>query len=172
MMQNHGRQLNLSHEYQLVFIEAQRGTHVFEIKYGAAYRNASSAAPVDVDTSNRLRLMSSTMNGFDKAKVLFETPLTPGVFHNFTVTIDWERATPMAYCSQGNAPLELVVPTTSNAVGRPGAEFHVGIVKLPVGPPNSVVFDGFQERGIHESLVYGRVFVEDSTAGVVALPPF
>ncbi|XXQ35495.1 Glycoside hydrolase 131 catalytic N-terminal domain-containing protein [Plasmodiophora brassicae] len=172
MMQSHGRQLNLSHEYQLVFVEAQGGTHVFEIKYGAAYRNASSAASVDVDTANRLRLMSSTTNGFDKAKVLLETPLTPGVFHNFAVTIDWERATPMAYCSQGNLPLELVVPTTANAVGHPCTEFHVGIVKLPVGPMNSVVFDEFQERDIHESLVYGGVFAEDSTAGIVPLPPF
>jgi len=162
--------LNLSHEYQLAFVTTNDGTHVFEIKYGTRWFNSSSLPSVDVNSADRLLLMDTNTIGYDKTKVLFAVPFTPNKFHNFAVTIDWDKATLAAYYSQYNDPLQMVVPVTANPLKKPG-EFHVGILKLPVGAAQSVVFHGFQDAGIQESIIYGGIFVEDSTDGTVTTEP-
>ncbi|KMS82356.1 hypothetical protein BVRB_033960, partial [Beta vulgaris subsp. vulgaris] len=57
LMKDPKNPLNLAHEYQLVFIEPNDGTHVFEIKYGTAYQNTANPPAVDKYTADTLRLM-------------------------------------------------------------------------------------------------------------------
>jgi hypothetical protein len=75
------------------------------------------------------------------------------------------------YYSQGYETLKHVAGPSPNDNSGGGA-FHVGILKLPTGPLGiDVVHTGFQESGIHEGLLYGGVFIEQSTNGCVTLAP-
>lgn len=76
------RPLNLSHEYQLVFLEDSAfTTNQFVLKTGTIL---GGAANVDPDT---LQLFGNVNQ--NPPQVLFSTPFTAGVFHNFAVTLDF-----------------------------------------------------------------------------------
>lgn len=64
----------------------------------------------------------------------------------------------------GNVPLRVVNITTNDNSGQ--GQFHTGILKLPLGDAGiDVVHEGFQESGIHESLIYGGIFIEENVGG-------
>jgi hypothetical protein len=48
-----------------------------------------------------------------------------------------------------------------------GGQFQIGILKKPTNTVG-VVYDGYQESGIHEGQIYGSIFIEDSSGGCVS----
>lgn len=47
-------------------------------------------------------------------------------------------------------------------------QFQIGILKKPTGS-SDVVNAGYQEAPFEEGLIYGGIFVEDSTDGCISL---
>lgn len=47
-------------------------------------------------------------------------------------------------------------------------QFQIGILKKPTGT-SDVANAGFQEAPFEEGLIYGGIFVEDSTGGCISL---
>lgn len=81
IMKDTQRALNLSHEYQLVFLESSDfSTNQFVVKTGAVLDQKVA----DPDT---LMLFSNVKN----ASLLFSTKFTAGEFHNFGVTLDFDK---------------------------------------------------------------------------------
>lgn len=80
-MKDAARPLNLSHEYQMVFLEsADFSTNQVVLKTGTILDQVTA----DPD---QLMLFSNVKN----ASLLFSTPFTPDVFHNFGVTLDFTK---------------------------------------------------------------------------------
>ncbi|KAH9932748.1 uncharacterized protein BXZ73DRAFT_46636 [Epithele typhae] len=168
VMQDAARPLNYSHEYQIVFIEPNDGTHVFDLQLGSPFTNPTGAVPVADAHSFKLR---------DHARdVLFETGFSAGAWHNFAVEVDWSARTLAAFYSQDGAALAQVVPPTGNPTASAGTagqgDFHFTVLKLPLVNPadssadqNDVVHFGIQE-GTTEGLIYSGVFVEGSAGGI------
>ncbi|GJE92570.1 glycoside hydrolase family 131 protein [Phanerochaete sordida] len=162
------RPLNVSHEYQIVFIEPSDGSHVFELQLGSPFTDPTGPLPAPGAHSFKVR---------DHAlDVLFETPFAPGAWHNFGVQVDWTQRTLAVLYSAGAAPLAVVVRAAPNLSAAPGAagqgDFHFGVLKLPLVDPSEtaaeqgdVVHFGIQE-GTTEALLYSGVFVEDAAHGV------
>ncbi|KAJ7819682.1 hypothetical protein B0H13DRAFT_1528661, partial [Mycena leptocephala] len=154
------RPLNYTHEYQIVFIEPSDGTHVFGIQLGSPFTNPTGQLPVK--NARSFKVLDHALN------VLFTTPFTPLLWHNFAITVDWANRTLMVSYSIEGLPLKAVTPTVQNPTATAGAlgDFHFGVLKLPlVNPKDSsvdqgdVVHHGIQE-GTTEGLFYSGVFVE------------
>jgi hypothetical protein len=77
------------------------------------------------------------------------------------------RSTLQVYYSLGNATLKAVTSAVSNNNAGAG-QFQIGVLKKPTGT-SDVVNSGFQESGIHEGLIYGGLFVENSANGCVSV---
>ncbi len=75
------RPLNLSHEYQLVFLESKDfSTNQFVLKTGTILGQNTA----DPDT---LQLFGNLNQG----KLLFSTPFTDAAFHNFALKLDFNK---------------------------------------------------------------------------------
>ncbi|KAF9478220.1 hypothetical protein BDN70DRAFT_63133 [Pholiota conissans] len=156
------RPLNYTHEYQIVFIEPNDGSHVFGIQLGSPFTNPTGVLPA---------LKAHSFKGLDHAlDVLFLTPFTTGDWHNFAVQVDWtNRTLAILYSKNGNAlkAVTKAVPNLTTAAGSTGqGDFHFGVLKLPLVNPadtpanqGDVVHHGIQE-GTTERLLYSGVFVE------------
>ena len=70
------------------------------------------------------------------------------------------------YYSEGYDALRPVTRAIPND-NSGGGQFQIGIAKKPVNT-TSVVFDGYQPRGIHEGQIYGGIFIEDSAGGCIS----
>lgn len=80
-MKDAQRPLNLSHEYQMVFLESNDfSTNQVVLKTGTVLDQKVA----DPDT---LMLFSNVKN----ASLLFNTKFTENVFHNFAVTLDFTK---------------------------------------------------------------------------------
>ena len=80
-MKDARRPLNLSHEYQLVFLESNDfSTNQLVLKTGTILGGATA----NPDT---LQLFGNV--NANPPQVLFSTPFKAGVFHNFAVTLDF-----------------------------------------------------------------------------------
>ncbi|THU84686.1 hypothetical protein K435DRAFT_806507 [Dendrothele bispora CBS 962.96] len=155
--------LNLTHEYQIVFIEPSDGTHVFDVQLGSPFTNPTAQdLPVADAASLRVRDHASD--------VLFSTAFTNDTWHNFAVQVDWDQLTLQVFYSTDGNQLESVtdvIPNNSVAQGSAGqGDFHIAVLKLPLVDPsdsaadqNDVVHFGIQEN-THEGLFYSGVFVE------------
>ncbi len=186
-MQDAQRPLNLSHEYQLVFLESNDfSTNQLVLKAGTVLGQAGAAA-----NANLLQLFGNV--NANPPQVLFSTPFTPGVFNNFAVTLDFNKLYVRAVCSfpgfsssvhnansspstsqvffsTGTDPLKSVTQALANDVSGQG-QFHFGVLKKPVNGGADITKSGFQEAGINEGVIFGGVFEEDSAAGCVSLSP-
>lgn len=81
VLKDNARPLNLSHEYQLAFLESQDfSTNQFVLKTGTILGQNTA----DPDT---LQLFGNVNQG----DVLFSTPFNAGVFHNFALTLDFDQ---------------------------------------------------------------------------------
>lgn len=67
----------------------------------------------------------------------------------------------------GTAALEAVTDVVSADLSGMG-QFQMGILKKPTGT-SDVANAGYQEAPFEEGLIYGGLFVEDSTDGCVSL---
>ncbi|EJD07657.1 uncharacterized protein FOMMEDRAFT_150198 [Fomitiporia mediterranea MF3/22] len=112
-----------------------------------------------------LRLQGSqTVN----PETFFTTPFDDDVWHNFAVTVGWTSNDFTVYYSRDLDPLSVVNTTTNDNSGQGQQQF--GILKLPTGDSGiDVVHEGFQESGINEGLIYGGIFIENSSDGCVSL---
>ncbi|KAA1472242.1 hypothetical protein DENSPDRAFT_820936 [Dentipellis sp. KUC8613] len=158
------RRLSFGHEYQVVWIEPDDGSHVFELQLGTPFNTTPS------ETAHALKVRSHDLTE------LFIAPFTPDEWHNFAVVVDWTKLTLAVLYSTNGSPLAAVthsIPNTSVAKGPEGqGDFHFGVLKLPLIDPKDtpaeqadVVHYGIQE-GTTEGLVYSGVFVEDARRGV------
>ncbi|KAK7025553.1 hypothetical protein VNI00_015906 [Paramarasmius palmivorus] len=153
--------LNLTHEYQIVFIEPSDGTHVFGVQLGSPFTNPTGTLPApDADS---FKVLDHDLN------VLFKTPFSADSWHNFAVQVDWDNLTLQVFYSTDAEELTAVTDVVSNPTVAQGAagqgDFHFGVLKLPlVNPADStadqgdVVHHGIQE-GTKEGLLYSGVFV-------------
>ncbi|KAJ4418005.1 hypothetical protein N0V82_005857 [Gnomoniopsis sp. IMI 355080] len=160
LMKDAQRPLNLSHEYQMVFLESNDfSTNQVVLKTGTILDQPAS----DPDT---LTLFSNVKN----ASVLFTTPFTADVFHNFGVTLDFTKNTTQVFYSTGADALAQVTEAVPNDVSGQG-QFHFGLLKKPVNGGADITKSGFQPSGIDEGLIFGGIFEEDTTGGSATLSP-
>ncbi|KAH9850153.1 hypothetical protein C2E23DRAFT_326878 [Lenzites betulinus] len=162
------RPLNYSHEYQIVFIEPNDGSHVFEIQLGSPFTDPTGSLPAQDAHSFKIR--DHALN------VLYTTPFTSAAWHNFAVEVDWNNRTLAVWYSQDAELLRLVKSTTPNPTAAAGpdgqGDFHFTVLKLPIVNPadspadqSDVVHHGIQE-GTVEGLLYSGVFVESAAHGI------
>lgn len=162
--------LNMSHEYQIVWIEPNDGTHVFEIQLGSPFTIPTGTVPVS--DARYLKVRNHALD------LMFETPFTSHDWHNFAVQIDWTNRTLGVFYSTNGKELKAVTGLVDNLSASLGAagqgDYHFGVLKLPLADANEtaaqqgdVVHFGIQE-GDAEALTYSGVFIESITGGVSA----
>ncbi|KAI9066003.1 glycoside hydrolase family 131 protein [Trametes sanguinea] len=162
------RPLNFSHEYQIVFIEPNDGSHVFWIQLGSPFTDPTG--PLPDPNAHSFKVLDHALN------VLFSTPFASNVWHNFAVQVDWNNRTLAVWYSEDTELLRLVKASTPNpttALGPDGqGDFHIALLKLPIVNPadspadqGDVVHHSIQE-GTTEGLFYSGVFVESASQGV------
>ncbi|KAK1723259.1 hypothetical protein CaCOL14_007096 [Colletotrichum acutatum] len=158
------RPLNLSHEYQLAFLESNDfSTNQVVLKTGTIL---GGDATVDPDT---LQLFGN-VNTKPTPPVLFSTPFAENTIHNFAVTMDFTANTVQVFYSTDNNDLEAQGEPQINDIKGQG-QYHFGILKKPVGGQGDITKNGFQPDGIDEGIVYSGIFQEDSTNGCISLAP-
>ncbi|KAK1624528.1 hypothetical protein BDP81DRAFT_464657 [Colletotrichum phormii] len=159
------RPLNLSHEYQLAFLESNDfSTNQVVLKTGTIL---GGDATVDPDT---LQLFGN-VNTKPAPPVLFSTPFAENTIHNFAVTMDFNANTTVhVFYSTDNNDLEAQGEHQPNVVTGQG-QYHFGILKKPVGGQGDITKNGFQPDGIDEGIVYSGIFQEDSANGCISLAP-
>ncbi|KAG8799854.1 hypothetical protein FRC16_004248 [Serendipita sp. 398] len=119
--------LNYKHEYQVVFIEPNDGSHVFGLQIGSPFTYPTGSLPVA--NAQSLRILARDLT------VVFETSFTRDQWHNFAVQVDWDAITLGVYYSKG--PM-LLSPTSRKAVLNKGlvagpdgqGDFHFGVLKV------------------------------------------
>lgn len=163
LMKDAARPLNLSHEYQLVFVESSDfSTNQFVLKTGTLLDTATQGG-VDPDS---LILFGNVK----QSQILFNTAFTEGVFHNFGLTLDFDANTTQVFYSTGNDPLAQVTEPLPNDISGQG-QYHFGVLKKGVNGGDDITKDGQQPAGIDEGIIYGGIFQEDSAASSITLSP-
>ncbi|TQN66910.1 hypothetical protein CSHISOI_08522 [Colletotrichum shisoi] len=156
------RPLNLSHEYQLVFLEsADFSTNQIVLKTGTILGQNTA----DPDT---LQLFGNVATS--PPPELFKTKFTPGVFHNFGIKLDFTANTVEVFYSQGNSPLKSQGRPIPNIIAGKG-QYHFGILKKSVNGGADISKSGDQPSGINEGMIYAGIFQEDSANGCISLSP-
>ncbi|KAI6289962.1 hypothetical protein MCOR34_010560 [Pyricularia oryzae] len=139
--------LNETHDYQLVNLESgDFSFHQFDVRTGAdnkkdiaIFGNSKAATP----------------------EKIFSTPFGDKGFENFALKLDFDANTMQVFHSTGNEPLKQATEPVKNDLAGLG-EYHFSLVKNPVGTAT-------QPTGIKEAIIYGGIFMEDSTGGKVTL---
>jgi len=162
VMKDTSRPLNLSHEYQIVFLESNDySTNQFVLKTGTIIGGDASVDP------DSLILVGNVNDS--PVKTLDLRPFTPGVWHNYGVVLNFTENTTSVLYSYGFDPLAQVTAATSNDLSGQG-EFHFGLLKKPTGNDlTDLPHQGYQESGINEGIIFGGIFEEDSQGGCVTL---
>lgn len=158
------RPLNYSHEYQLVWLENQDySANQFTIGTGTPYgENATTAK----DAQTLFLLGTSAAS---PQQTLWKTPFTQGVWHNFGLVLDYTSNQVEVFYSKGSEPLARKTKLLANDLSNLG-QYHLGVLKKPTGPPGiDITKQGFQEAGIHEGLIYGGMFEENSAGGCISV---
>ncbi|KAK6211299.1 hypothetical protein QIS74_10563 [Colletotrichum tabaci] len=158
------RPLNLSHEYQMAFLESNDfSTNQVVLKAGTILGGDPNADP---DTLT----LFGNVNTKPAPPVLFSTSFTEGVVHNFAVTLNFDANTAQVFYSTDNNDLEAQGDVQVNNVTGQG-QYHFGLLKKPVGGQGDITKNGFQPAGIDEAVIYSGVFQEDSANGCISLAP-
>jgi hypothetical protein len=161
------RPLNYTHEYVLAFHEAQDYQADFwSIKTGDLLESKNSTA--------RKVLRVEGYKWDNPVKILFETPFSDHVWHNFGIHLDFPKNMISILYSTDDDPLEVVAPPTFNNIsGSPPTtlgETHFGLQKRPVGANlENFLFNGYQPSNISEALFLGGIFQDDSSCGCISL---
>ncbi|KAK1959888.1 hypothetical protein LZ32DRAFT_656085 [Colletotrichum eremochloae] len=158
------RPLNLSHEYQLAFLESNDfTTSQFVLKTGTILGGVVNAGP---DTLT----LFGNVNTRPVPTVLFSTPFTEYTIHNFALTLDFNANTVQVFYSTDNNDLEAQGAPQPNILVGQGL-YHFGLLKKPVVGGVGDITNGFQPAGIDEAVIYSGIFQEDSINGCVSLAP-
>lgn len=123
---------SVAREHQIAFFES----HFTELKYGLASGASGSG-------DNTLRWMA---NSAEQWNVTMEA----GVWHNCAYEIDFDANTVGFWYSTGGDELTQVVSPVSASVSSNGADWHVGVLELPV--------DGVADAT--EDLYFSGVYIE------------
>lgn len=158
------RPLNYTHEYMLVWLEnAEYSANQFTIGTGKFFDSNSTSA----EDAQSLYLVGN--NGAGPQPALWKTKFTPGVWHNFALVLDFASNRIEVLYSTRDKQLKRKTSFIANDMSGLG-QYHVGVLKKPTGPGGiDVTKQGFQSPGIHEGVVYGGVFIEDSSSGCVSV---
>ncbi|KAK6222071.1 hypothetical protein QIS74_04326 [Colletotrichum tabaci] len=160
MMKDPARPLNLTHEYQMVFLESSLfSSNQFALKYG----DLIGIHPADPDV---LHLFGNSNT--NPSPELFKTKFTEGVFHNFALTLDFGKNLTQVFYSQGSDPLVAQGKPIENDIQGQG-QYHFGVLKKSVNGTGDLTKSGFHESGINEGIIFGSIFLEDSVDGCVTL---
>ncbi|KAA8571311.1 hypothetical protein MFRU_046g00480 [Monilinia fructicola] len=153
ILKDSARPLNLSHEYQIAFLEsADYSTNQFVLKTGTILDSNNT-------DSNVLRVIGNVNEG---ATELFTTPFTDG-WHNFGLKLDFTANTTQVFYSASSKPLKSVTEALKNDISGQG-QYHFGLLKKPTNFASGadISKNGFQESGINEGLIFGGIFLEDN----------
>ncbi|KAH8658177.1 hypothetical protein BX600DRAFT_524509 [Xylariales sp. PMI_506] len=162
VMKDADRPLNLTHEYQLVFLESSDfSTNQIVLKTGTILGQTT-------ENPDTLQLFGNVNS--NPVQTLFSTPFTPGVFHNFAVTLNFNALTTQVYYSQELNPLVAQTDALPNDISGQG-QFHFGVLKKGLNGGDDIVHNGEQPGGINEGIIYGGIFEEDSSTGCISLSP-
>ncbi|KAF6844254.1 hypothetical protein CMUS01_01309 [Colletotrichum musicola] len=157
------RPLNLSHEYQMAFLESNDfSTNQVVLKTGTILGGNTA----DPDT---LQLFGN-VNTKPSPPLLFSTAFTEGVTHNFAVTLDFNANTTAVFYSTDKNALKAQGNAVTNDVSGQG-QYHFGLLKKPVGGEGDITKNGFQPAGINEGVIFSGIFQEDSADGCISLSP-
>ncbi|KAJ4393523.1 hypothetical protein N0V93_002735 [Gnomoniopsis smithogilvyi] len=160
LMKDSTRSLNLSHEYQLFFLESNDfSTNQVVLKTGTILGQATA----DPDT---LMFFGNVNDG----NLLFSTAFTEDVFHNFGVTLDFDQNTAQVFHSTGSDDLKAVTDVLDNDNSGQGL-FHFGLLKKGVNGGADITKDAEQPAGINEGIIFGGIFEEDSSKSKATLAP-
>jgi hypothetical protein len=78
-----------------------------------------------------------------------------------------DTSTLQVFYSKGDEPLvDQGKPVTNDNSGD--GQYQIGILKKPTGT-SDVVNAGYQESRLNEGLIYGGIFIEDSSGGCVSV---
>lgn len=159
------RLLNYSHEYQLVWLESQDySADQFSLNTGTIF-----GTPFDKQEAKSLFLRGTS--AASPQQTLWKTPFTDNVWHNFGLELDFNTNHLRVYYSQASEQLVARTGWISNDLSNLG-EYHFGMLKKPTGQNlTDITKQGYQEKGIHEGIVYGGIFEEDSAKGCVSVAP-
>ncbi|OLN98066.1 hypothetical protein CCHL11_06786 [Colletotrichum chlorophyti] len=140
--------LNATHDYQLMNLESKDFSfHQIDVRTGA-------------ENGNDIAVFGNSKNP-GGAQKLFSTPFGEGKFENFALKMDFNANTVQVFHSTGDDPLKQVTePLPSDLAGL--GEYHFALQKNPVGQAP-------QPAGINEAIIFGGIFMEDSTDGTVTL---
>ncbi|KAH7346594.1 hypothetical protein BKA65DRAFT_280607 [Rhexocercosporidium sp. MPI-PUGE-AT-0058] len=149
--------LNLTHDYQIAFLEtADFATHQFDVRVGAVVDAAAGSAGADGT--------NIVVNGNDKnpegVQTLFSTPFTEG-FQNFALSMDFDQNTIQVFHSTANDPLVQVTEALPNDNSGNG-EYHFAVLK------NAVAGEQPPIAGT-EAVVFGGIFMQDTSVDAVQL---
>ncbi|OCL10475.1 hypothetical protein AOQ84DRAFT_426968 [Glonium stellatum] len=168
------RPLNYSHEYVLAWHESQDFQADFwSLKTGTpmgSLANDTYNSPVankSTKGNGRKELYIQGYKWANPVQTFFSTPFLEDTWHNFGIHLDYDNNLIQILYSTGDLPLQIVTPLSStNLSGIPPTtlgETHFGLQKRPFGANlTSFLYHGTQEVGIHEGIVYGGIWQEDS----------
>ncbi|KAF6826572.1 hypothetical protein CPLU01_09604 [Colletotrichum plurivorum] len=140
--------LNASHDYQVMNLESKDFSfHQIDVRTGA-------------DNGNDIAVFGNSKNPAGAQKI-FSTPFGEGKFENFALKMDFTANTVQVFHSTGDEPLKQVTEPVQNDLAGLG-EYHFSLQKNPVGT-------AAQPTGINEAVIFGGIFMEDSTDGKVTL---
>ncbi|KAG6918847.1 hypothetical protein DXG01_011252 [Tephrocybe rancida] len=125
--------LNYDHEYQIVFIEPNDGTHIFGVQLGSPFTNPTGKLPAA--DSHSFKVLDHALN------ILFKTPFSSHTWHNFAVQVDWTQRTLAVFYSKDGQHLVPVtrkpLPNTTVGTGTTGqGDFHFGVLKVGLWKPS------------------------------------
>ncbi|CUA77093.1 hypothetical protein RSOLAG22IIIB_12538 [Rhizoctonia solani] len=127
IMPNEEHPLNLTHEYQLTFIEPSDGVHVFSVRIGSPF-TIPTAPKLPTETAGSLRVLNHAL------ETLYTTPFDAETWHNFAIQVDWDTRTLGVFASKGGDKLtkvsDLVPNDSTKPVPEGRGEFHFGLLKV------------------------------------------
>ncbi|UQC76763.1 uncharacterized protein CLUP02_18278 [Colletotrichum lupini] len=138
--------LNVTHDYQVFNLESKDFSfHQIDVRTGA-------------DNGNEIAVFGNSKT--TPAAKIFSTPFGEGQFENFAIKMDFNANTVQVFHSTANDPLKQVTEPIADLAGL--GEYHFSLQKNPVGTAT-------QPTGIKEAIIFGGIFMEDSTSGTVTL---
>ncbi|KAK1484737.1 uncharacterized protein CCOS01_13460 [Colletotrichum costaricense] len=134
--------LNVTHDYQVFNLESKDFSfHQIDVRTGA-------------DNGNEIAVFGNSKT--TPAAKIFSTPFGEGQFENFAIKMDFNANTVQVFHSTANDPLKQIADLAGLG------EYHFSLQKNPVGTAT-------QPTGIKEAVIFGGIFMEDSTSGTVTL---
>ena len=78
--------------------------------------------------------------------------------------------TQVLYSTKAAALAPVTAPLPNDVSGQ--GQYHFGVLKKPTGDNlTDIKTQGFQESNINEGVIYGGIFLEDSTPDCVSFSP-